>query len=290
MIEDINKTNKNNIYNDVPCHFPSETYNSNYLNEIEDAVTNKKAYNTIRIGDSEIIFLQQEYIYPINYLTTNVPWASGVGYNGSCLPNLELRDRMIESIKYSSSVGIFKGDPVMEQVFQKIGLYPQSTFYSFDNLAMPMSYKFINLLIEFPPLLVGQHSPKYAEYFKEHLGIDVVGCVKINEYAEIETCMDKMSQYDYRWALVSAGANAKIITYEMKLRKPAVYLDMGHYMDNVLAPSYKDYWLICKWMKNKIYQPSQQVLYNKILYKCISKTPLQSHITPDVDKCNWVLW
>lgn len=272
-------------FSKVPWYFPSQEYNENYLNDIKNALENNISYSFIRIGDGEIAILQQEYVHTIDHLVRNIPWSSGVGYCGTKIPNLELRDRMIDGIKNSDLVGVFKSDPLHEEVFEKIGIQPKSICYAFCNVGLPMNPVFVQMLFDVPILLVGKNAKYYEEQLKEHLQLNIVGTVGINDYSEIDKCMDEMCKYEYKLALVSAGANAKVICPEMAQQKNAVYLDMGHAWDNAFHPLYKEYWLLRNWESNKEYVTSNLVFYNKIPYVCISN--VTSNITPNLDTYHW---
>jgi hypothetical protein len=275
----------------APWYFPSQEYNKNYINEIREALDNNKPYSWIRIGDGEIVILQQEYVHSIEYLRKNVGWSNGTAYCGAKLPNIELRDRMINGLKNANLVGVFKGDPPTEEVLKAIGIQPKSICYAFDNIALPMNPDFVRILLDYPILLVGKDSKWYAEKFKEVLDVDVVGIVSISDYSEIDRCMEEMMKYDYKLALVSAGANAKAICPEMAQKKNAVFLDMGHAWDNAFHPKgrFDEYWLIPVWKSNKVFVPTELVLYNKVLYRLNTTANYSSEISPDKDN-NWYLF
>lgn len=264
------------------CHFPSQKYNDHYLEDMKEALANKQPYSWIRIGDGELAFLEQDYIYTREQILTRYGWGGSHGYCGSKLPNIELRDRLIEAIKYSSLVGIFQGDPPTMKVFEKINIAPTNLSYAFDNVFLPMNAQFVNMLLKPRILLVGRDSVMYAQKFKELLNVDTVANIKIQEYSEIETCMNEMEQYDYDLALVSAGVNAKIICYEMTKRKNAVYLDMGHAWDNAFHPvgKYDEYFLIPIW-QDRYYPANSLVITNNKLYRNTSGQTINSHPSND---------
>lgn len=281
---------KQSCNNRIPWYFPSQDYNNNFLNDVKYALQNNIPLSWIRCGDGEICVLQHGYKFPTDQCHIFVPWSGSIGYCGTKLPNIPLRDRLIEAYKDSDYVGVFKGDPPTEEIFKILDIQPKNLTYAFLNIGLPMNKDFVNMLIKYPLLIVGKNSNTYKYHLEDKLNANVVGTVSIESYDDIDRCMNEMLQYDYKLALVSAGVNAKIICSEMKKRKTAVYLDMGHYMDNVLAPNYIEYWLIPKWQLNKTYQPTEQVIHETILYKCISTIPLQCNIAPDIDKENWILW
>ena len=232
----------------MPWRFPSERYLKNYLDNIIEAVETQQPFSVIRIGDGELMVLQQGLIHPIEYLVKNVPWASGYGYCGTILPNIELRTRMIDAIKYADLVGVFDGDPPMMDVFKVIeeryGVTPKNIFYAFDNLFLPMNKDFVKLMVKYPPLLVGNSAKRFAEYIKNELGIVVPGTLECPDCRHIDATIEAMGKIEHRWSLVSAGVCAKVICPEMARRYGKVAFDFGHAPDNVMAPDYKEYWLV----------------------------------------------
>lgn len=89
-------------------------------------------------------------------------------------------------------------------------------------------------------------------------------------------------KYDFDLALVSAGVNAKVICNEMRKRKNAVYLDIGHAWDNAFhAPgSFDEYFLIPIW-QDKYYKPNELVITNDKLYKNSANIDLNTNPTLD---------
>ena len=136
---------------------------------------------------------------------------------------------MVEALGKSTLVGMFQGDPPMMKCLEKINVYPENICYAFDNVFLPMNAYFVNnILLKNKLLFVGRESNFYKKKFKEVLGVDAVGTVQINSYADIDKCMDEMCKYEYDVALVSAGVNANVICYEMTKKLNRVFLDMGH--------------------------------------------------------------
>lgn len=270
------------------CNFPSMQYNPNYLKEVIEAIKNKKPYSWIRIGDGEIVFLQQEYVRSIDQIRKSVGWSSANNYCGASIPNLELRDRLIEAIKNSNLVGVFQGDPDTMNCFKVINISPRNIFYAFDNVFLPMNATFVNhVILKNRIYLVGSKSKYYAQKFKEILGIDVVGVSTISDYSEINKVMHEMSEVEFDVALVSAGVNAKIICYEMSKKDNRVYLDMGHAWDNAFHPPpyYQEYWLLPAY-QDKYYQPNERVIFKDGLYQNSSNELLNSVPTEDE---RWIL-
>jgi len=270
------------------CNFPSMEYNKNYLNEIIEHIKDKKSYSWIRIGDGELVFLQQEYVKSIEQIKKTVGWSNSNNYCGASVPNLELRDRLIEAIKNSNLVGVFQGDPDTMAAFKAIDISPKNICYAFDNVFLPMNAMFVNnVILKNKIYLVGSKSSFYAEKFKEILGIDVVGYSTILSYADIDKVKNEMANKDYDVALVSAGVNAKIICYEMAQKENKVFLDMGHAWDNAFhpPPQYKEYWLLPAY-QDKYYQPNEKVIYKDGLYQNSSNELINTVPTEDG---RWIL-
>lgn len=271
------------------CIFPSDKYNDDYVNDMIKAIKEKRGYSWVRIGDGELVFFQQEYIKPIKEILKSVGWSHNTNYCGAKIPNIELRNRMIESARNADLVGVFQGDPPMLEIFEKIQIKPKSICYAFDNVFLPMNAYFVNnILLKNRLFIVGMNSSTYRQKFEEILGANVVGTATIQNYDEIEQCMDKMCQYDYDVALVSAGVNANVICYEMSKKLNRVFLDMGHAWDNALhpPPKYTEYWLIPAWKHDKYFKVNERVIYNDGLYQNTSGEMLCS--CPEGDE-RWVL-
>ena len=260
------------------CHYPQTKYNIHYIDDIKEALKNKETYSWIRIGDGELAFLEQEYVHPLNQIINKYPWGNSNTYCGSILPNLELRDRLIEAMRNSTLVGVFIDDPVMMNAFEKINIAPPNISYAFSNVYMPRNPQFVNMITKEKVLLVGKDSARYAAKLKEIINLDVIGTIPISDYSEIEACMQQMEKYDFTLALVSAGVNAKIICYEMSKRKNSVYLDMGHAWDNAFHPpgKYDEYYLIPVW-QDKDFSANSIVIFNDKLYKNNSGQILNSN-------------
>jgi hypothetical protein len=216
---------------------------SRIVARIDQAISAQEPYSLVRIGDGENIVLAQEGILSQEWISTNVGWSHSNHYCGITLPNLGIRDRMVEAIKEADTVGVFAGDKLTEQIFNFYEIQPKSICYAFDNVYMPMFKPFVELIIKNPPLLVGNPARRFADLLYEKLGVKVPGTVEINNYEEIDRCLKEMTRIHHQWSLVSAGVNAVIIAATMANKWGKVSIDFGHAPDNVMAPNYPDYWL-----------------------------------------------
>lgn len=202
-----------------------------------------RPFSLIRLGDGELMVLAQELVYSLDWIKNNVAWGGCNTYCGVRLPNLELRDRMIDSIARADMVGVFADDEFTRQVFNAVGIQPRSICYAFENVYLPMYKPFVDLIRHHPPLLVGRPAEQFARFLYEKLGVVVPGIVPINGYEEIDTCIEAMVGIGHEWSLVSAGCNATVICTTMADQWGKVAIDFGHAPDNAMSPAYPDYWL-----------------------------------------------
>ncbi|MGE5543878.1 MAG: GT-D fold domain-containing glycosyltransferase [Bacillota bacterium] len=202
-----------------------------------------RPFSLIRLGDGELMVLAQEFVYSLDWIEKNVPWRGSNTYCGVKLPNLELRDRMIESITKADMVGVFADDDFTCQVFRALGIQPRSICYAFENVYLPMFKPFVDLIRRYPPLLVGRPAEQFARFLYEKLGVVVPGTVSIDGYEEIDSCIEAMARIGHEWSLVSAGCNATVICTTMAEQWGKVAIDFGHAPDNAMSPDYPDYWL-----------------------------------------------
>lgn len=187
--------------------------------------------------------LAQESVYSLDWIEKNVPWGSSNAYCGVRLPNLELRDRMIESITKADMVGVFADDDFTDQVFKALGIRPRSICYAFENVYLPMYKPFVDLIRRYPPLLVGRPAEQFARYLYEKLGVVVPGTVSIDGYEELDSCIEAMARIGHEWSLVSAGVNATVICTTMAEQWGKVAIDFGHAPDCAMSPDYPNCWL-----------------------------------------------
>lgn len=240
-----------------PCHFSSDKF-VDYLPQIENAINNNLPYSWIRIGDGEESVLGQDYLYPINNVKAHVGWWNNDKYCGTTLPNIELRDRMINAYKGSEAIGVFINSKPTIDIFSKAGIEPKQIFYAYDNVHLPMNIRFVRMLCKYKILVVcgglreNRNGQYYAEELNKRLDINVEFVNLPRNYNDLNECMNQIRIKDFDLALVSAGVNAKVICYEMSREMNKAFMDFGHGFDNAFYEddkgNYKDYFLLDKSM------------------------------------------
>lgn len=226
-------------------YYPNEIYNADYLPALINAIENELPFSLVRLGDGEYAVMSQEIVLTLDFLINElVPgWANHYGYCGVKLPDLVMRDRMLEAVKKATVVGLFDGEWLITEIFKYINYTPINKVQAFTNLGLPMNIDFVNLLRKYPPLLVGRDAPIYKEYLEDQLKVLFPPTVGLQDVRELDICIENMLKIPHKWSLVSAGACAVVVCSEMAYKYNKVSFDAGHMWDNVMAPDYKEYWL-----------------------------------------------
>ena len=212
------------------------------VERISAAIMNKIPFSLVRLGDGENIVLAQEKIFSQAWIHTNVRWSHSADYCGVALPNPRVRDLMIEALHQADIIGVFAENMLTQRIFEIYNICPKSICYAFDNLYLPMSKSFVNLIREYPPLLVGRSARQFSAFLYQKLGIKVPGTIGINNYSELFGCISQMAKIPHQWSLISAGCNAVIIASIMASAFGKVSIDFGHAPDNIMSPD-PNYWL-----------------------------------------------
>jgi hypothetical protein len=207
-------------------------WKNNISKLIEYNIENNIPYSLVRTMEGELSVLEQEIIHPIEYINNTFGYSNGYGYCGVKVPNIPMRDRMIEAIKHADHVGILHGDPRFDILYDKINFWPKNTISWNLCLYLPMRKDFVALLKKYPPLLVGRKSAYYAERLKKLLNIDVPGVVNLEDVRYMDEAISQMLQIEHSWSMVCAGAPAVVVAAEMAYKYGKVSLDSGHIWDN----------------------------------------------------------
>jgi hypothetical protein len=153
-----------------------------------------------------------------------------------------VRDLMVEALSQADLIGVFTENSLTQRIFEIYNICPKSICYAFDNLYLPMHKPFVDLIREYPPLLVGRSARQFAAFLYQKLGIKVPGTVCIENSFELFNCISKMARIPHQWSLVSAGCNAVVIAPTLAASFGKVAIDFGHAPDYIMSPN-PDYWL-----------------------------------------------
>jgi hypothetical protein len=118
------------------------------LKKLKQAIEKKKPFSLVRVGDGENIILAQNSVMTMPQVMKE-SWARNANKDrdnkGVTLPNIKLRDQMVDAIKKASIVGIpfYKNDPILtedrlkrpltDRVFKHFKITPKMCCHTFVN-------------------------------------------------------------------------------------------------------------------------------------------------------------
>lgn len=215
------------------------------IEEIEKAVEQKKPLSVVRVGDGENLCLAQYKVWPIRKILAT-RWARlsrSTNWKGVRLPNIELRDSLIKSIKKADIVGIpHKHDKeILAEQQQYLRPLTDACFERFEIEPAKLCHTFINRhmveFVEFWEMLRGKRVAvvsRWAHQFKRLVGkkygdfeIEIVRTIRIDRYEEIPAVLQKMKSVDCDIVFVSAGVNAVILAQKLAEKQGRVAVDFG---------------------------------------------------------------
>lgn len=219
------------------------------LKLIRQALAQKLPFSLVRVGDGENIVLSQNIFLSLNEVM-NSYWVkqskTGRG-KGITLPNLRLRNQMIDSIRKASIVGICRNfnDEVSvrgkykreltNKIFDYFHLKPPRLCYVFINRQMVSRRLFWELIHQYRTILISKWAEEYAqkirsEYEPSSLCPNIVGCINFSHYDQLPETIKKVGQYKFDLALISTGVNAVVLAPKIAEKYGKVAIDFGKTM------------------------------------------------------------
>ena len=216
------------------------------LKAIASAVNNSQCFALVRCGDGENLCMAQETVLPLRQIMQEV-WAKtsiSSTAKGVRLPNLQLRDRLIASVKMADIVGVHRWDdkmiltvdrikrPLLERVFAYNGIKPKALCDATVTRFFPQLPAFWKILRGRRVLLVSVWAEKFASVIKASpYSLTVTGCIGCDSFATVDDVIKKAValRKSFDIALVSAGVNALIVAAEIARQagKPAIDFGKG---------------------------------------------------------------
>ncbi len=213
------------------------------FNIVKEAVEKKIPFSLVRIGDGENLILAQDSVMPINELLQR-GWAKAAneGKKGVTLPNLKLRDMMIDSIKKADVVGIpfWHNDPILadqlvkrpltEAIFNYFDIRPTQMCHTFVNRVLTQKSEFWNLLKDRRILLIGEWADQVQPILAaKPYEINITHTCSFPNYDHMNETLVKVllikDQFDV--ALISCGVNAVVLSHQIAELTGKVAIDFG---------------------------------------------------------------
>lgn len=213
------------------------------LDRIGEALRQEQPFSLVRIGDGENLVMAQEKLWPLERVLEE-RWAvkANKGHKGLTLPNLELRDAVVDSVRRADVVGILRhGDETIkapgylkreltDQIFDFYGLAPAFTCDACLNRKLATSERFWVLLRGKRILLVTREVGAVQPVLEStKYGMNIVQTIAFDGYHQMEETLAWIGSAagSFDVALFSCGVNAVVLAQRTAELTGAVALDFG---------------------------------------------------------------
>ncbi|NLW55843.1 MAG: hypothetical protein GX050_04360 [Firmicutes bacterium] len=224
------------------------------LQRIEKALAHKKPFSLVRVGDGEnIILAQGVFLSDEEFKKTYwVQQGKRTGGKGGPFTSPTLRKQVLAGIRQADVVGICRNAndeiaapsrfkrPLTNKIFDHYGIKPANLCYVFWNRKIVAYRQFWKLLHKYRTLLISRWANRYANLLmKKYKSMPpkIVGCIDFQHYKEIPGVLEKVGQYRFDLALISAGVNAVILAPAIAQRYRKVAIDFGKTMMYTVLPN-----------------------------------------------------
>ena len=211
---------------------------------VRNALTNKTPLSIVRVGDGENICLSQRKVLPIRKVLST-RWgrlSRTTNWKGVRLPNTQLRDDLIASIKKADIVGIphYKDKevladeqylrPLTDRCFEAYEIHPSRLCHTFVNRHMVEHQQFWEMLKGKKVVVISRWANEFKNLVSknyEAFDIQFVKLIRINRYEEISKVMSKMKDVECDIVFISAGVNAVILAQKLSEVQNRIAIDFG---------------------------------------------------------------
>ncbi|MEW4267079.1 GT-D fold domain-containing glycosyltransferase [Priestia aryabhattai] len=215
------------------------------LKKLNKAIKKKKPFSLVRVGDGENIVLAQNSIMTIEEVLKE-KWAQRANQDrrlkGVTLPNLTLRNQMVNAIKGANIVGIpfYNNDPILtddrlkreltDQVFNYFHINPKKSCHTFVNRVFAQKKRFWKLLKNKKILLISQWSEQSAQILREKpYNLNVSMTLNFDHYDQMEHTLEtiKVNKENFDIALISCGVNSVVLAHKVAEITGNIGIDFG---------------------------------------------------------------
>jgi hypothetical protein len=213
------------------------------LNKIKTAASSQKPFSIVRIGDGENIVLAQDSVWTIDQVLAE-KWAqkANAGKKGVTLPNLLLRDQIVEAIRQADIVGIpfVKKDPIRtarrlkraltDEIFQYYRIRPKAICHTFVTRVLPQKKEFWEALRDRRILIITKQADQLRDLLQaEPYNLKVTLTIPFVHYDELPETLDiiQANKDHFDAALISCGVNAVVLAAKVAELAGKIGLDFG---------------------------------------------------------------
>lgn len=215
------------------------------VERLRQALEHKLPYYIVRIGDGENFVLSQDSVYTMEQTLSQL-WVkiANQGRKGVRLPNIEIRDRMVESIKGANIVGILAQNdktirahpnhkrPLTDKIFHHFALQPKAVCNAVVNRELIYHKPFWEMLAAQGSRVI--LVSRWAGGTKQRLirppyNLTIPFTLPFERYEMMDDTLAAIEsrQDEFDIALVSCGVNAVVLAHEIASRTGKVAVDFG---------------------------------------------------------------
>ncbi|WP_127495215.1 GT-D fold domain-containing protein [Paenibacillus glycanilyticus] len=211
----------------IPLMLPEQVRDA-----ILHAMEEKRPLSVVRLGDGELLTMAQEIVMPVDQVRREGKFLE---YAGVKVPDLDIRNRLVEAVNGADIVGIPRTrmpnyQLLVSPVFQAFGLSLREKQWtdSLINYSLCTAGCLLPILQNRRILLIGNMAEQLSAVL-DHRGLFVAGIVTpVNGARDAARVVALAKQYEFDIALVSAGIAAVLITEELARLTGKVAIDFGH--------------------------------------------------------------
>ncbi|WP_317978669.1 GT-D fold domain-containing protein [Paenibacillus glycanilyticus] len=211
----------------IPLMLPEQVRDA-----ILHAMEEKQPLSIVRLGDGELLTMAQEIVMPVDQVRREGKFLE---YAGVKVPDLEIRNRLVEAVTGADIVGIPRTrmpnyQLLVSPVFQAYGLLLREKQWtdSLINYSLCTAGCLLPILQNRRVLLIGNMAEPLSTVLAQR-GISIAGVVApVNGARDAARIVAAARLYDFDLALVSAGIAAVLITEELARVTGKVAVDFGH--------------------------------------------------------------
>lgn len=213
------------------------------LKRIRQAADSKMPLSLVRLGDGEHIVLAQDSVWPIERVLQE-EWAilANQGEKGVTLPNLQLRDQIVEAIRKADIVGVLSSHDtlidapsylkraLLDQILDYYGIQPVSVCDAVINRYFPHEGEFWEILRGRKIALISRWVHEWKELLvQKPYELNITLTIPFSHYEQIEPTLDKIvaEREAFDIALISCGVNAVILAQRIAESTGKIGIDFG---------------------------------------------------------------
>jgi hypothetical protein len=211
------------------------------ISNIRNAINNKIPYSILRFGDAESVIAGQNTVFSLDFISRGWPHLFEDRKGFVRLPNFQLQEELLESIKNADMLAIFALDKhnnmsngfwinyhggFQRQTLSYYNLMPEKYLYTFANIELIKFPEWWRLFKDYKTALVGVNMTEIGEILKQY-GCNIIYSADLSDHNDIDKRIEEIKNVDFDWVLCSAGASGKVFINKIK-QMGKIGFDWGH--------------------------------------------------------------